>query len=43
LSGPIHLGLAFQAAVFTKELPSVMRTYMNIDVSTAMVNHHSAF
>jgi acyl-CoA reductase-like NAD-dependent aldehyde dehydrogenase len=37
------LDVAFQAAVFTNDLSSVMHTYRNIDASALMVNDHSAF
>ncbi len=37
------LDVAFQAAVYTNDLSSVMNTYRNIDASAVMVNDHSAF
>lgn len=37
------LDVAFQAAVYTNDLSSVMHTYRNIDASAVMVNDHSAF
>ena len=37
------LPVAFQAAVFSKDIDEAMRLYRNLDASAVMINDHSAF
>jgi acyl-CoA reductase-like NAD-dependent aldehyde dehydrogenase len=37
------LPVAFQAAVFSKDIDTAMRLYKSLDASAVMINDHSAF